>query len=83
MNSFTPVTQIIGALFKVIDPDNYERYSAKFKSIAANTPAKFLKTTSRNCFLGMAILVDLCCKLHHNSPDTIDGWAADVAFRDF
>lgn len=83
MNSFTPVTQAIGALFEVIDPDNYERYSANFESMAANTPAKILKTTSRNCFLGMAILVDLCCKLHRDSRDTIDGWAADVAFGDF
>jgi hypothetical protein len=51
--------------------------------MAANTPAKILKTISRNCFLGMAILVDLCCKLHRDSQDTIDGWAADVAFGDF
>ena len=83
LNSFTPITQAVGALFEVIDPLNYRKYSDNFNSMADNTPAKIMRTTSRNCFLGMAILVDLYCKLHQDSRDTTDGWVADVAFGEF
>ena len=73
LNSFTPITQAVVALFEVIDPLNYRKYSDNFNSMANNTPAKIMRTTSRNCFLGMAILVDLYYKLHRDSTDTTVG----------
>ena len=83
MNNFTPITQAVGALFEQVDYDNYQRYLAQFHQYAPTTATKLMHTTSRNCFLGMAVLTKLRCKPHRDSQDTIDGWVADMAFGDF
>jgi hypothetical protein len=81
--AFTPVTQAVGALFEVVNHQNYQRYNRLFHKIADNTAASIIRTTSRNCFLGMAVLSGLCCSPHRDSRDTIDSWVADMAFGDF
>ena len=81
--AFTPVTQAVGALFDALDHQNYQRYSELFHRMADDTAASIIRTASRNCFLGMAVLTGLCCSPHRDSRDTMDGWVADMAFGDF
>jgi hypothetical protein len=81
--AFTPITQAVGALFDTLDHQNYQRYSELFHRMADDTAASIIRTTSRNCFLGMAVLTGLCCSPHRDSRDTMDGWVADMAFGDF
>jgi hypothetical protein len=83
LNRFTPVTQSVGALFELIDPASYHRYREHFTNFAKTTAARLLETTSRNCFLGTALLSNLRCKPHRDKLDTLDGWVADMAFGDF
>jgi hypothetical protein len=83
MKGLTPVIQACGALFEVADKANYHRYKSLYDTIAGNSALCWLQTTSRNCFLGMAILVGLCCKPHRDVRDTMDGWVADTVFGDF
>jgi hypothetical protein len=73
MEGLTPVIQACGALFEVVDKANYHRYKSLYNTTANNLALCWLQTTSRNCFLGMAILVGLCCKLHRDVRDTMDG----------
>jgi hypothetical protein len=51
--------------------------------MADDTTASIIRTTSRNCFLGMAVLIGLCYSPHRDSRDTINGWVANIAFKDF
>ena len=83
LNAFTPITQAIGALFELVDRENYQQYNTLFHQLADNTTAKSIQTTNQNCFLGMAILTNLCCCPHWDQNDILDGWVADVAFGDF
>jgi len=83
MNGLTPVIQACGILFEVVDEANYHRYKSLYDTVAKNSALCWLQTTGRNCFLGMAILVGLCCKPHRDVRDTMDGWVADTVFGDF
>jgi hypothetical protein len=83
LNEFTPVTQAIGALLEVVDRKSYARYCDRFKAAADSSAAKVLRTTSRNCFLGMALLTNLQCDRHRDQLDSLDGWGAHTAFGDF
>lgn len=79
----TSVTQAVGALFEVADPDSYRRYHSRFHDLADNTAVRLFRTTARNCFAGVAVIKDLCCKPHRDGNDKVDGWAADLAFGNF
>jgi hypothetical protein len=81
--AFTLITQAVKALFNILDHQNYQQYSKLFHRIADNTAASIIWTTSRNCFLGMAVLIGLCCSPYQDSKDTMNGWVANIVFRDF
>lgn len=81
--TFTPITQVVRTQFDTLDYQNYQRYSEFFHRIADDTAASIIRTISRNCFLGMAVLTDLCCSPHRDSRDTLNSWVADMAFGDF
>ena len=66
LNRFTPVTQSVGALFELIDRASYHRYREQFTNFAKTTASRLLETTSRNCFLGTALLSNLRCKPHRD-----------------
>jgi len=83
IRGLTPAIQACGALYECIDRENYRRYHDLYSRLAASTPLSLLNTTQRNCWPGMAVLVGLCCTLHVDKRDTVDGWVADMAFGDF
>ena len=68
---------------QLTEHQNYDRYTAAFRSYANSTAVKLIQTTHRNCFLGMALLTNLQCGPHRDMKDTLDGWVADMAFGSF
>ena len=46
LNAFTPITQAIGALFELVDRENYQWYNTLFHQLADNTTAKSIQTTN-------------------------------------
>jgi hypothetical protein len=85
---FAPITQSVGAFLEIVDAEAFKEYSDNFSkktSWESGSGGHIFATSSRtrNCFLGMAVLIGLCCGLHRDSLDKVHGWAADMAFGEF
>lgn len=51
------MTQVVGALFEVLDQDLYSIYQDLFKQFVQKGMASVIKT----CFMRLAIIMKLCC----------------------
>ena len=66
---FAPITQSVGALLEIVDAEAFKEYSDNFSkktSWESGSGGHIFVTSSytRNCFLGMAVLIGLYCGLH-------------------
>ena len=79
----TPIIQSIGHLSEHIDSANYQRYRHRFEELPKGTGLRAFHVSQKSCFVRAALLVGLCCDIHRDRMDTIDGGVADIAFGDF
>ena len=75
---FAPITQSVGALLEIVDTEAFKEYSDNFSkktSWESGSDDHIFATSLRtqNCFLGIAVLIGLCCGLHRDSQDKVHG----------
>ena len=75
---FAPITQSVGALLEIVDAEAFKEYSDNFSkktSWESGSGGHIFATSSRtrNCFLGMAVLIGLCSGLHRDSRNKVHG----------
>ena len=70
-------------LFEAIDQDAFNRYRQAYEGWLNETALPMIHTTTRACFLGMAVVVNKRVGPHKDVGDVRDRWVAMITVRNY
>jgi hypothetical protein len=70
-------------LFEAIDSNAFNQYRQAYEGWLKETALPMIHTTTRACFLGMAVVVNKRVGPHKDVGDVRDGWVAMMAVGNY